>query len=175
MQMSCVGSLHQRRLHSAGIRLAAQGRPALQRHSGTCRAQPSPDKSAVPSNERSGSGTEAQASDDAWKEPLSKGQFFGSYLQLGVWIVVLSTAAFTGFQKVRHAPAALARVCRGSPHRLQACIWCKIWVSTRRTHSDSKRMFDLKRGLRSAYKLRAHVGSPFVGNCSVRCFAWAPT
>lgn len=64
---------------------------------------------------------------------------------------------------------------RGVPHRLQACIWCKIWVSTRRTHSDSKRMFDLKRGLRSAYKLRAHVGSPFVGNCSVRCFAWAPT
>ena len=73
----------------------------------------------MPSNERSGSGTEAQASDDAWKEPLSKGQFFGSYLQLGVWIVVLSTAAFTGFQKVRHAPA-LARVCRGSRGATQA-------------------------------------------------------
>lgn len=109
MQMGPLSVTQQRGLQSRAARLAAQRKPTRQRGSCACRAQPSPDKSAVPSNEPSGSGTEAQASDDAWKEPMSKGQFFGSYLQLGVWIVVLSTAAYTGFQKVRATAVMLMR------------------------------------------------------------------
>ena len=39
--------------------------------------------------------------ENKWAKPFSAGQIFGSYLQLGVWITVLSGAAFVGFQKVR--------------------------------------------------------------------------
>lgn len=40
------------------------------------------------------------APDETWKEPFSAAQFFGSYLQLGVWVVVLSVAGYSGFQQV---------------------------------------------------------------------------
>lgn len=36
-----------------------------------------------------------------WAKPFSFAQFFGSYLQLGVWISVLSLAAFVGLRRVR--------------------------------------------------------------------------
>jgi hypothetical protein len=38
---------------------------------------------------------------EAYEDPFSLAQIMGSYVQVGVWIVVLSYAAYTGFQKVR--------------------------------------------------------------------------
>jgi hypothetical protein len=62
------------------------------------KAQPSPDK-PVQINDSSSSAADKKA-DEAWKDPLSAGQILGSYMLLGLWIIVLSGAAFVGFQKV---------------------------------------------------------------------------
>ena len=44
--------------------------------------------------------TSTDSADESWKKPLSPAQIFGTYLQLAVWVVVLSAAGFTGLQKV---------------------------------------------------------------------------
>lgn len=52
-------------------------------------------------DDKAKAGSSSQEGDEEWQKPLSASQFFGSYLQLGVWIGVLGFAGITGIQKVR--------------------------------------------------------------------------
>ena len=56
--------------------------------------------SSTPADTPGETGTET--SDETWKKPFSVAQIFGTYLQLAVWVVVLSVAGYTGIQKVCH-------------------------------------------------------------------------
>lgn len=76
----------------------------------------SPDKSnasgeASSTPPSSGSDIKVDASpdkaDEEWKKPFSLGQIFGSYLQVGVWVVVLSAAGYSGFQQAQTSPESV--------------------------------------------------------------------
>lgn len=96
------------------------GRPQSRRNALAVAAS-SPDKSNASSGtpasppESSGSDIKVDASpetsDEGWQQPFSPAQIFGSYLQVGVWVVVLSVAGFTGFQKVRECRSSRVVCC----------------------------------------------------------------
>jgi hypothetical protein len=82
----------------------AHGRQSVRALSASSSGKPGQDSTSTPpASDASDITVDAtpETPDESWKKPLSAAQIFGSYLQVGLWVVVLSVAGFSGFQQVR--------------------------------------------------------------------------
>ena len=102
MQMALASSHVRLRLQCQHGTLAASSR-RCRVHAPRAESSSSEGNTQAEVQQASNASTQFDSEEQSWSKPFTAGQIFGSYLQVGVWVTVLSIAAYTGFQKVRSA------------------------------------------------------------------------